>query len=136
MPIKIKRKDFSINGRIDNLILLKIDNKKFLLEVKSTKLLPDEPKKDHIMQLQLYMYATGIWAGILLYTQKDNLQTKSFDIRCRKQTIKRILERFELLHESLTKNQMPIAESKMSKDKIWMCNYCAYEKECQDAGKV
>ena len=115
---------------------MKINNKEFLVEVKSTKFLPKEPKKDNIMQLQFYMFATKIWNGLLVYIQKDNLQTKTFPILCRKETITRIMNRFENLHNSLANNQMPIAEAKMSDDTTWMCDYCPYRDECDQEGRL
>lgn len=135
MPIRVHGKDFVISGRIDNLVLLRVDGKELLVEVKSTKFLPDEPKSDNIMQLQFYMYAAKIWDGAILYIQKDNLQTKTFHIRCRKQTIQKILERFENLHESLITDKIPEAEAKLDENKKWMCMYCDYKEECEKAGR-
>jgi CRISPR/Cas system-associated exonuclease Cas4 (RecB family) len=130
MPLFLKQKDFVISGRIDNLILLKIDNRQVLVEVKSAKYLPEEPKPENIMQLQFYMYATKVWDGLLVYIQKDNLQTISFPIRCRKETAHRILQRFETLHNHLTNNTLPEPEAKFSRKKSWACNYCDWREEC------
>ena len=130
MPIILKQKDFIISGRIDNLILLKVDGKQVLVEVKSTKTLPDEPRPENIMQLQFYMYATRVWDGALVYIQKDNLQTRTFHIRCRKETAHRILKRFETLHNNLVNNQMPAPEAKSDSKMQWACNYCDWKDEC------
>lgn len=131
LPIQIKEKDFIISGRIDNLVLVKIDNKLALVEVKSTKFLPKEHKKEHEIQLQLYMKAMGIDEGIILYIQKDNLETRSFSIKQNKKMGEQILEKFEELHKSLTENVMPAAEAKQDKDKEWMCGYCGWKSECE-----
>ena len=77
IPVKILEQDFLISGRIDDLVLLKINNEKYLVEVKSTKYLPKEPNKSHEMQLQLYMHSKGIHNGIILYMQKDNFSLHS-----------------------------------------------------------
>ena len=130
LPIQIKEKDFIISGRIDNLVLVKIDNKLALVEVKSTKFLPKEHKKEHEIQLQLYMKAMGIENGIILYIQKDNLETKSFNIKHDPKMADKIIERFHELHKSLTENVMPEAEAKHDKEKEWMCGYCAWKEEC------
>ena len=134
MPVQIKMKDFTISGRIDNLVLLKVNNKEVLVEVKSTKFLPKDKKKEHEIQLQLYMRATGIEDGMLLYIQKDNLQTISFPINYDVVLGDKIIERFELLHESLMSGVMPEAEAKNNEADKWLCGYCAYEKECGEAG--
>jgi len=130
MPIKFKEKNFIVSGRIDNLILVKIENRKVLVEVKSCKYLPKEFKKDHEMQLQLYMYATKIHEGILLYIQKDNLQTVWFDVPYNKKTVDKILERFNKLHNSLIISKIPEAEAKHDPDRDWMCKKCPWQEEC------
>ena len=130
LPLIIKRNNFIISGRIDNLVLLKVDNKKILVEVKSCKSLPQDPKPENIMQLQFYMYATRVWDGALVYVQKDNLQTKTFHIRCKKETAYRIMQRFEDLHNFLTKNQIPKPEAKLKPKMKFMCTYCPYKEKC------
>ena len=130
LPIEIKEKDFIISGRIDNLVLVKIDNKLALVEVKSIKFLPKEYRKEHETQLQLYMKALGIHEGIILYIQKDNLETRTFNIKFSKKQADKIIERFQELHKALTKDKLPEAEAKQDKDKSWMCDYCNYAEEC------
>jgi len=134
MPIEIRMKDFIISGRIDDLILVKIceDNscKQILVEVKSTKYLPKEFKKEHEMQLQLYMRAIGIEEGLILYIQKDNLDTIGFPIIYNAEKGDKIIQRFEELHKSLAENQMPEAEAKLNEDMQWMCQYCPWKEEC------
>jgi len=130
LPIQLKEKDFIISGRIDNLVLVKIDNKLALVEVKSTKFLPKDHKKEHEIQLQLYMKAMGIENGIILYIQKDNLETRSFPIKHNQKMAEQIIERFHELHKSLTEDAMPEAEAKHDPEKKWMCDYCAWKGEC------
>jgi len=130
MPIQLKLDKFLISGRIDNLILVRMENKKVLVEVKSCKFLPKELRKEHESQLQLYMEATGVHDGIVLYVQKDNLQTIWFEIKYNKEEIKKILDRFNDLHDSLVDNKMPEAEAKNNPDMIWLCNNCPWKEEC------
>lgn len=130
MPIKIETEKFTISGRIDNLVLVKMNNKEVLVEVKSIKFLPKAHRAEHEMQLQLYMMATGICDGIILYVQKDNLQTASFPIIYSKEKSDKIIARFDILHESLTSGEMPDAEAKNDPEKSWMCDYCNWRDEC------
>jgi len=134
LPIEIKTKDFIISGRIDNLVLVKICDKnecrQVLVEVKSTKFLPKEHSKEHEIQLQLYMRAIGVNEGIILYIQKDNLETRTFNIKHSKKLSDKIIERFKVLHKSLIDDKMPEPEAKQNKDKEWMCSYCAWKEEC------
>jgi len=133
--VKMQMPDFVISGRVDDLMLVKMSNKQVLVEVKSTKSIKytEEPRGAHIMQLMFYMHATGIHNGLLLYIEKNTLQTKWFDIKYNEGEAKKIEERFTKLHERLTKNKLPAAEAKISGES-WMCRFCDYADECEKAG--
>ncbi len=137
LPIEVKTKDFVISGRIDNLVLVKISEggqaKQVLVEVKSTKFLPKEYSKEHEIQLQFYMRSIGINNGMILYIQKDNLETKSFNIEHDKKISDEIIERFAELHKFLIEDKLPEAEAKQDQDKKWMCSYCAWKEECDSS---
>ena len=134
MPIKIEEKEFIISGRVDNLILVKISDEKILVEVKSTKMLPEYYNKQHEMQLQLYMHATDVHNGMILYIQKDNLKTKWFDIDYNNKITQKIVEKFGVLDKSLKQDKMPEAEAKLNSEISWMCRYCDYKEDCDKAG--
>jgi len=65
-----------------------------------------------------------------LYIKKDDLQTLSFELKYDKDAVKDILERFNVLHQTLTSQKIPIAEAKKYPEKGWMCQYCLWEEEC------
>lgn len=135
MPIKIEQEGFTISGRVDNIVLVKINGQEVLIEVKSTKFLRNEVQDSHLIQLQLYMHATGIHKGIILYIQKDNLETRWFNFDYDKKQAEEILERFKKLHETLSENKIPEPEAKKRKEMGWMCNYCAWKSECDKQEK-
>ena len=132
LPFQLKMKDFIISGRIDDLILIKADNKKVLIEVKSVGDIDrvDEEKFNHRMQLQLYMMALKIYDGVILYVDKKNLKSKVFTIPYSEEESLRALERFHILHDSLIKETVPIPEAKIEQTINWMCNYCEYRDRC------
>lgn len=132
-PLKIEAKDFTISGRVDDLILVKTSGKTIVIEVKSTKSLAyvNQANQAHEMQLQLYMHATGIHNGIILYIDKSNLQSKQFEIEYSEQQVKGILERFSQLHQLITSNLLPIDEAKKDINKQWLCRYCEYSQKCE-----
>jgi len=130
MPFIINEPDFIVSGRIDDLALIKLNGKKVLIEVKSTKFLPKEANDTHVAQIQLYMHATKVYNGMILYVQKDNLQTSWFNLEYDPQKANEIMQRFQKLHDSLKANKLPIAEAKKTEGKKWMCNYCEYKEEC------
>jgi len=124
--------DFVISGRIDNLILLKIQNKNVLVEVKSTANIDfiEEAAPHNIVQLQLYMHALGIHDGILLYLDKRNLKSKVFKIDYNEEEAKRILERFRTLHKHLTGEKVPPPEARSDRKTMWMCKLCEHKERC------
>lgn len=130
-PFRMEISGFLVSGRVDDLILVKLSGRKVLIEVKSTSYLKyrEEPMKGHVMQLQFYMHATKVHDGMLLYIEKNTLQTKWFDLRYDKKIVDDAIKRFKMLHKSLKSGKMPSAEAKVSGEE-WMCRYCPYAEEC------
>ncbi|MBN1941170.1 MAG: Dna2/Cas4 domain-containing protein [Candidatus Diapherotrites archaeon] len=133
LPFQKSYPGFIVSGRIDDLILLKENNTKILVEVKSTKsVLPiGEAQDSHKTQLQLYMHATGVHKGIVLYVDKNNLQSKAFEIEYSKEEGEKIIERFKQLHTALTSDLLPTAEAKKFENKQWLCRFCDYAEKCE-----
>lgn len=134
-PFKESIEDFIVSGRIDNLILVKSDNKEFLVEVKSTGSIDfvAEASPHNIVQLQLYMHFLGIHNGILLYIDKRNLQSKVFPVKYDENAANEIIKRFKALHTLLTKDALPDPEARANKNMLWMCRYCEYRDKCYEA---
>jgi len=133
LPFKLPMENFLISGRVDDVFLIKSSGKTFVAEIKSSKMLNmiKKPQKHNVMQLQLYMFATGIHNGLLVYIEKNTLQAKVFEINFDEDIIKEILNRFNELHDSLLTNNIPPAEARINKSDIgWMCNYCEYKEKC------
>jgi len=133
-PFKEQIDDFTISGRVDNLILIKLSGKNVLVEVKS---IADtgfvrEASPHNVVQLQLYMHFTGVHNGILLYVDKKSLQSKVFVIEYNEKQALEIIERFRKLHKCLTKEVMPDPEARESAKTNWMCRYCEYRDKCYE----
>ncbi len=133
VPIKLDMGDFVISGRIDDLIVLKSNGEKVLVEVKSCRDIRKvaSPQNAHLIQLQFYMHVTGIKQGILLYVDKGTLETKSFNVSYDPYWSELIIERFKILHESLTKDILPKPEAKLIPELSWMCDFCEYREKCE-----
>ena len=131
-PLKIQGNGFLVSGRVDDLILVKESGKSLVVEVKSTKSVDYVKKADekHIMQLQLYMHATGIHNGMVLYIDKTNLKSKLFAEEYSEEKANKIMERFSQLHELISSELLPIAEAKKKGEMNWMCRYCEYAEKC------
>lgn len=137
MPFKIENEDFTVSGRVDDLVLVKASGKSVLVEVKSTKDLSfvKSPQTNHVMQLMFYMEATGVHNGIILYIDKNNLKSKVFEVEFDSHKAAEIFDRFEFLHEHLKEDEIPEAEAKAAKDMNWMCKYCEYLDKCDNNEK-
>jgi CRISPR/Cas system-associated exonuclease Cas4 (RecB family) len=132
LPLQKDMKDFVISGRLDDLLLLKEDGKKVLVEVKSTKSIDftAEASRSHAMQLQLYMHITGVHDGIVLYVDKNNLKSKAFEINYDPEQAEEIFKRFIELNLCLVSEQLPLDEAKREPALMWMCRYCEYVDKC------
>jgi CRISPR/Cas system-associated exonuclease Cas4 (RecB family) len=80
------------------------------------------------------MHAIGIHKGILLYVQKDNLQSNYFELQYNKEEAEKIIERFGKLHYLLKSQILPEAEAKLDSEAAWLCKYCSWREECEKAG--
>jgi CRISPR/Cas system-associated exonuclease Cas4 (RecB family) len=131
-PFEIPIDDFIISGRIDNIILLKPEQKRIVVEVKSTKMLSmmEDAQESHKMQLQLYLHAKQIQHGMILYLEKNTLQSKTFYCEYDPEFYRQIIHRFRKLHNHLQTTSLPEPESRMKAEKTWMCRNCEYREEC------
>lgn len=135
IPFELNVDDFTIAGRVDDLLLVRENNKKLLVEVKSCKSLYylEKPLNHNVAQLQFYMWALGIKDGILLYVEKNTLNSKVFQIEYDEKVANDILKRFKELHKHLIDNIVPKAEAKENQETVWMCRWCDWKEECEKA---
>jgi len=135
VPFKIELDELIVSGRIDNIIKVELDNKIFLVEVKSASSINfvDVPSESHVMQLQLYMHQQNIHNGLILYIEKNTLKTKVFEIKYDFNIIEEALNRFKALHRFLVLDELPDPEARIEKDMNWQCKNCSYKEECYKA---
>lgn len=133
LPVKMDMGDFTISGRVDDLILLKDKGENVLVEVKSIKNIAyaKNPQSSHKTQLQFYMHASNVHKGMLLYIDKTTLQSKVFPINYNEEEAVQIVKRFDVLHDYLMNNKLPASEAKDDADTKWMCKYCEYTDRCE-----
>lgn len=131
-PFTLEVDDMTISGRVDDIIIVKIDNKIFLVEAKSTSTLKytDEPHEAHVMQLQLYMHAKDIHNGLIIYLEKNTLQSKTFPVSYDAKYADKTIKRLKDLHQHLKEDKLPIAEARIIYSKGWMCKGCQYREDC------
>jgi CRISPR/Cas system-associated exonuclease Cas4 (RecB family) len=132
LPFELREKGFIVSGRVDDVLIVRADQRKLLVEVKSTKSLYylEKPSPQHVMQLQLYMHATGIHDGAVVYVEKNTLQAKEFFMKYDSAVAERALRRFAALHEALGSSKIPVPEARLKKPMNWMCKTCDWRDEC------
>jgi CRISPR-associated exonuclease Cas4 len=120
-------KGVTIVGRADNVILLKTSNNNNIcvVEVKSRSKLPDEPRIEHIMQLNFYLHFNPDAKGYLLYITRDGFNMRAFELNYNEKLFKELVDRAVILHKHLTSNTLPDAE-------YWHgeCLKCPYRNIC------
>ncbi len=133
VSLKINQPNFVVSGRLDDIFMLTADGRKFILEVKSTSSKldwMDAPQDAHVMQLQLYMHAHEIKEGIILYLEKNSLESKWFQVKYDPAVADGVLARFSALDGLLKSGALPEPEAKRRPDWNWMCKYCEYFDRC------
>ena len=138
-PFQLKVDDMVISGRVDDIVILKINNKVYLVEVKSTKSLQytREPSEMHLTQLQIYMHAKDIHRGLIIYLEKNTLQSKTFEVKYDKDKMKKIITRLKNLDKHIKEDSFPIPEARIISKMTWMCRNCHYREECfKDTPKI
>jgi CRISPR/Cas system-associated exonuclease Cas4 (RecB family) len=132
VPFRQPIEDFTVSGRVDDVMMIKTSGRTVLVEVKSTKMLSmtNEPQPSHVMQLQVYLHFLGMKYGMIVYVEKNTLQTKWFNVDYDPQKAEGAINRFKRIHSSVKNNEIPEPEAKMTPGKEWECNYCDWKDEC------
>ena len=126
--VTVTHSDFVINGMIDIYVI----NKKSpeVIEVKSIRSFDylDKPLPKHVIQLQLYMYATRSKVGHLIYVEKNSLKTRYFPVVYDKKLVSQTIDKLAKISQCIKSETMP---ERVSEDfNYYECVYCPYKKEC------
>ncbi len=91
-------------------------------------------KEEHILQLQLYMYLTGIRVGSLLYENKNNQQLLEFIIPYNDEIVNKIINKIKNVNKHVDNETFPEKEFEKTD---FECRYCDYKDICwPEANKV
>jgi len=111
----IDGEEYILKGRIDLLKRGKNGKQETIVEVKTSRELPENsPREHHAMQLRIYMQLTGASRGYLLYVTPERLV--EFEIEQSSISIE------NLIRETVYNLQAPRYD--------WECRYCNYRKIC------
>lgn len=123
-----------ISGRLDDLIVVDRTGEQVVVDVKTIKSFDylEKPKKEHILQVMMYLKALSIKKGGLLYIKKDDMQIKYFEFEYDPKVVADLISRADTVHKALTEGTYP---SKVEMADRWQCRYCSYSLECAEADK-
>lgn len=119
----------------DKLVYEGPDNDVLIVELKSIgdsgfNYLSKGPKREHVLQLTLYMYLTGIRAGMLLYENKNTQHMKEFYIPYDVETAREIVNQVKYVNDFVDRRELPPREYDQTD---FQCRYCNYNKYCWPA---
>ena len=107
--VPIENKDYEIIGHTDG--ILETGGVKGILEIKSmnanTFYSTYEPKEEHLIQVNVYMFCTGIEKACLLYECKDDQALKEFYVKQDKSILDPILDKIRYVQSCLKKGKEP-----------------------------
>ncbi len=115
--IPVESREYEIRGQADGLI--KINDSVGILEIKSMNAnqfySAFEPKSDHLIQVNIYMFCLEIPRACLLYECKDNQELKEFYVRQDSAILNPILEKIKYVQLCLKKEVEPRNEETASR---------------------
>jgi len=97
---------------------------KHVVEIKTTKKLPDKPLPHHLMQLNTYLWMLKVKMGYIIYIDKTNGKVRVFEHLFDNDIHVKFVERAIKFYEALKYNVPPSIE------KSGLCNYCEWRWKC------
>jgi CRISPR/Cas system-associated exonuclease Cas4 (RecB family) len=92
----------------------------------------DEPKQEHINQIQLYLHFFKQKKGILLYVNKDTQELKEFFVDYNSKIAENLLKELQILKTKIEKNIIPPRLKDWPEN--WQCQHCYFKSICSLAG--
>lgn len=107
--VPVRNDDYEITGHADGII--QVNGTTGVLEIKSMNTSQfygsHEPKPEHLIQVNVYMFCTGIPRACLLYECKDNQHLKEFYVKEDKNILHPVLEKIRYVQRCLREGREP-----------------------------
>lgn len=114
--------------RLENFDLYKeYDSKNITIEELWKKI--RQPFSTHLRQINLYMYATGVHQGIILYEWKASQAVKEFEVKYQSALIEHILAAAQLVKKHLEQGTI-IDRPIWATEEHRICKKCPYNTTC------
>ncbi len=121
------------HGRAD--VIVSLDGKNYVVEIKTVhpynfEQMVAAPRRDHYLQLQLYLHYFDIPQGVILAENKANQELREFVVTRDDEEIQRVLSTFERLRRTIfLEGKLPPLPDK-SDWEYDQCRYCPYVEFC------
>ncbi len=107
--VPVQNQEYEICGSADGII--KLRNREGVLEIKSINsngfYSTYEPKPEHLIQINVYMFCLDIPRGCILYENKDNQELREFYVKLDNQILDPILEKIRYIHRCIQDGKEP-----------------------------
>lgn len=126
------------HGRCD--VIVSLDGKNYVVEIKTAHpytfdQMTSGPRRDHYLQLQLYLYYFEIPQGIVLAENKATQELKEFVVPLDRDEVARVIQAFERLQRTIfARGELPPLPGPEEK-RDWefdQCRYCPYVPFCKE----
>jgi hypothetical protein len=105
----VQNEEYEIVGNADGIIM--IEGQRGVLEIKSMNSRgfygAYEPKPEHLVQINIYMFCLGIPRGCLLYECKDNQELKEFYVKSDPVILDPVLEKIRYVQGCIKEGREP-----------------------------
>ena len=126
VPSTIEEDGIVVRGRLDCLLGDVIYEIK---TIKSLNYVTNEPKDEHRRQLNIYLNANNLKNGVLLYVEKNTLQTIEHIVTFNQELYDDSIKQFKLVHKAIVNKKPP--ERLSDYPDGWNCRYCNFRDVCQ-----
>jgi len=124
--VGVKIGEFKLVGRID--ALKDYGDDPHLIEFKTVREIPREPRKSDVLQVQAYLLMADVDIGYLVYLSRKDGRVKVFKITRDKRALRKVIERAYILYKALKEKVPPPPERGP-----W-CNTCPFVLTCNSKG--
>jgi hypothetical protein len=108
--VPIQNDEYQVKGHTDGII--ELNGVKGILEIKSINSSGFyslySPKEDHLIQVNIYMFCTGIDRGVLLYECKDNQELKEFYVKRDETILQPILDKIRTVQQMIQQKESEV----------------------------
>ncbi|MGC8773503.1 MAG: CRISPR-associated protein Cas4 [Conexivisphaera sp.] len=130
VPATLRLGDIVLSGRADALLEYP-EGRRVVVELKTTSMVPNEPFREHRLQLHFYMRALGAREGVLVYVSRTSGARRYFREEYDPSLADELVSRALLLHEYLRRSVPPPTEASE-----WECGICEYRDVCELEKKI